>query len=780
MSETDTVVETQEFDWTAFLEMRNLEASPESAFSHVEASLETGVKEGMIVERQLDANENTFWLASIDSVYGPLLKLSWLGDENLQEIWHDLTKEKLYPLGYCQMNKMQLEPPKHVAEMCPLWETLALQYLEDASFDTVSMHFLDDEGITPVERIKIGMGVHVTTLKKSYDAKIIANHGGLLHLQDLADPSIEEFVFYNSPRIAQPKGGGLKKPPNDLIRQTKFPSTFTKHETVEVLVDGQPQLGVLETCTGTKVKIEAEGGDTIINTCPGLMLAPVGTLLTETKVDKPVASKEKFRQLTIAEDLGFEKDQKLMILINQKEFHPCTILDLIGHFVKLKIETKGQTYITSVHNPVLFPINWCQSFGLNFHIMKSYQDQLAKHNEKDETTADQPLTSATPPPTSSSEELQRGSWCPPIYFNYKCYSASFLSRARLAGLPKKVGPGPVQLVMREVLNLIIGSSFKSGSVLKRLEAKSEHFSMADFVIEELKGKSRVLNLKAKIAIPTKAHQVDKYLREMCQKLSACPNLVSTVVYEDTCPVDCHSRPKADFKEDDSNPGSNNGKLERLPSRRSRVGKKRRHPDALLVENSKQNNGTSSEAESEASSSRPSSPCPRKKRTKEWGTILPKSEIRTRGAKLPNFSLHLKIRPSRKDQRAMESSDSYRSSSAYSAENLLSKSGGKKGRRELPPAFSLRDFPKPPPPIRRLRLEGNPEFWTPQDTAKFLSQTPDCAHLARFVVEDDIDGPAFMLLNYPTVKEYWKLKTSTAISLCRHVESVVLAHRCLAF
>lgn len=779
MSETDKVVETKEFDWTAFLEMRNLEASPESAFSHVEASLETGVKEGMIVERQLDASENTFWLASIDSVYGPLLKLSWLGDENLQEIWHDLTKEKLYPLGYCQMNKMQLEPPKNVAEMCPLWETLALQYLEDASFDTVSMHFLDDEGITPVERIKAGMGVHVTSLNRSYDAKILANHGGLLHLQEVSDSSNEEFVFYNHPRIAQPKGGTLKKPPSDLIRQAKFPSAFNKHEAVEILVDGQPQLGLLENCTGSKIKIDDEA---IINTCPGLQLAPIGTFLSGDRTnEKPAAAKEKFRQMTCAEDLGFEKGQKMMILINKKEFHPCTIITLSSHFITLNIETKTSkgnvNYITSVHNPIVFPISWCQSHGLSFHIMKSYQDQLAK------IPTSKPEEEKEPEPTleSSNTSDQQGSWCQPIYFNYKCYSASFLSRARLAGLPKKVGPGPVQLVMREVLNLIIGSSFKSGSVLKRLEAKSEHFAMADFVIEELKGKSRVLNLKAKIAIPTKAHQVDKYLREMCQKLSACPNLVSTVLFEDTCPVDCHSRPKADFKEDDSNPGSNNGKTgnigDRLPSKRTKVGKKRKHPDALLVENSKVN-GTSSEAESEASSSRPSSPCPRKKRSKEWGNILPKSEIRTRGAKLPNFSLHLKIRPSRKDQRAMESSDSYRSS--YSAENLLSKSGGKKGRRELPPAFSLRDFPKPPPPIRRLRLDGNPEFWTPQDTAKFLSQTPDCAHLARFVVEDDIDGPAFMLLNYPTVKEYWKLKTSTAISLCRHVESVVLAHRCLAF
>ena len=42
----------------------------------------------------------------------------------------------------------------------------------------------------------------------------------------------------------------------------------------------------------------------------------------------------------------------------------------------------------------------------------------------------------------------------------------------------------------------------------------------------MKGKSRVVNLKANIEIPTKAEHVEKYLREMCQKLSACPNLVS--------------------------------------------------------------------------------------------------------------------------------------------------------------------------------------------------------------------------------------------------------------
>jgi hypothetical protein len=58
-----------------------------------------------------------------------------------------------------------------------------------------------------------------------------------------------------------------------------------------------------------------------------------------------------------------------------------------------------------------------------------------------------------------------------------------------------------------VLNLLIGSSFKSGSVLKRLELKDGSNPRQFFVVEEFKGKSRVVNLKANIEIPTRQDQV---------------------------------------------------------------------------------------------------------------------------------------------------------------------------------------------------------------------------------------------------------------------------------
>jgi hypothetical protein len=81
----------------------------------------------------------------------------------------------------------------------------------------------------------------------------------------------------------------------------------------------------------------------------------------------------------------------------------------------------------------------------------------------------------------------------------------------------------------------------------------------------------------------------------------------------------------------------------------------------------------------------------------------------------------------------------------------------------------------PPPIRDIQLQSNPERWSVEDTAEFLSATTDCAHLAHFMLEDGIDGAAFMLLTYPTVKSYWSLSMPSAIQLCQHVESVKLAH-----
>ena len=121
-STCNTKYKAWEFDWMSYLEYANkrrktdketnmqsmIEAAPNDLFLHVEASLDGGVREGMIVEIPYDVYQSgedesnqRFWLAKVEAVYGPLLKLSYVGyrDEKKPVIWHDLTQKRLFPLG---------------------------------------------------------------------------------------------------------------------------------------------------------------------------------------------------------------------------------------------------------------------------------------------------------------------------------------------------------------------------------------------------------------------------------------------------------------------------------------------------------------------------------------------------------------------------------------------------------------------------------------------------------------------------------------------------------
>lgn len=148
-----------DFDYMTFMEDRGLVGVPETCFSHVEASHDTGIKENMVVELQLPGEAQKFWLATIVNTHCALLSLTLVGDkEGSKPLWHDLSKKPLYPLGWCQRNKIDLEPPDEIKARVGNWQDLALQYLEDISIDTLDLHHVDAAnggGLTPAERLKV-------------------------------------------------------------------------------------------------------------------------------------------------------------------------------------------------------------------------------------------------------------------------------------------------------------------------------------------------------------------------------------------------------------------------------------------------------------------------------------------------------------------------------------------------------------------------------------------------------------------------------------------------
>jgi hypothetical protein len=67
--EDDGMIEVSEIDWLDYFDRTNQKVSdkkmfsavPDSAFLHVEASLDSGVKEGYVVEYLWDEANNAYW-----------------------------------------------------------------------------------------------------------------------------------------------------------------------------------------------------------------------------------------------------------------------------------------------------------------------------------------------------------------------------------------------------------------------------------------------------------------------------------------------------------------------------------------------------------------------------------------------------------------------------------------------------------------------------------------------------------------------------------------------
>jgi len=292
------------------------------------------------------------------------------------------------------------------------------------------------------------------------------------------------------------------------------------------------------------------------------------------------------------------------------------------------------------------------------------------------------------------------------------------------------------LVMKEVLSRLIGSSFKSGAVLKKLEIGTRR-PRPKYWVETMKGKSRVLLLQSDVEIPSLASQVAPFCREVCQKLSCCPYLFGPQLVGEECPSACNSRPKSDFHTVEGD-----GRPRRGVKRRRRGGRGGGGVDTGGQQTP--GAGAQSPCQSSSGSSPSASPTPSTTVT----TCTTRESSPTHNTEQQQ---QLAVKPSSKDKETLErilaekcregeltgsreisppprlpSPKLLRSKSLGSGGSLSFSGGlGEAGlaprivelsrRGGLQPAFNV-DFSTPcpdmedPPPVRRLVLKSNPLFW----------------------------------------------------------------------
>lgn len=505
------------------------------------------------------------------------------------------------------------------------------------------------------------------------------------------------------------------------------------------------------------------------------------------------------------EEHEFERGMKLEAVNpdNPNQICASTITKMVGPllWVHLDNSVKGMaSHIEDVDSFNLFPVGWCESNG--YQLKPPRKISFGKKQHRRMSLLDKKDLNGEEYRSQTYHHVKSGDngdcWCPKIYFNHKCFSGPYLSKGRIAELPKCVGPGPIELVMKEVLSMLCSVAYKSSRVLK--EIQQEGPANPSMQQQVLKAKYKGKSYRAVVEVCRKVSQLEEFCRQVCIKLECCPYLFSPLFVEDNCPENCMQLTKTKYpysygykkkkKLPVGRPPGGHTNLENGPKIPAKRGRKRKrfhliHKKSHSVPTQKpeeENNGDQEEGSTNGENGDEGfidddrsgdnevdndednrSIIPTKKpggfKRKYTHHIPAPSDIQTRGAKLPRYSFE------RKTHKKILLSHT---SPPLKAKPKLEKY---ESAVSLPPSLTKEIYPKLPK-NDDLHSNTNPLDWSVDDVIRFL-KTTDCYHLARIIKEQEIDGQSFMLMSLPAIQEHLDLKLGPAVKLCHQIERVKL-------
>ncbi|CAG4953891.1 unnamed protein product [Colias eurytheme] len=848
-----------DFDWNNYLENNKSVPVPEELFSHVELSLFNGIKQGMLLEVCHKNNPDVYWIANITMVCGHLLRIKFIGAEN--DFWCDISNTKVHPLGWCGKYDELIEPPDEINEKCG--DTI-IEIMKKALLvgQSVSIEALNNKGLSPIDRIKVGMKVEIQNLIDPYKywiATVDENVGGRLLLRyDGADDDLPQFwLFFSNPRINSFGSVTNKGSPwqfkypgkvNKFSCKNKL-STQLRQSAEESIKEPTPADLFLPNPTyeahsfSTGMKVEALSPSDMKTIRPATVTKIFNNLHFLVVLDDHLEDYEDTKMAWLCDNMhpyiypiGFAKQNNInfrppktykefdwdeylsktssvpapeycfgkkdllkgieanMMLeaahpLHQDEVYVASVDRKAEHMVLVELIPIGEKFWYSQDSDLLFPVGWCDSNNYELHIPDVNPKEPPKQEEK-----------------KVREEMKKTEeWCDRIFFNYKCYAGPSISRNKLSQLPKHVGPGPLCLVLKEVLNKIISASYKPAKLLKDWETEGP--PEEGMRLEMLRAKLKTSTYHAYVPIATSASQLSSFCRSVCVRLQACPSLFGPIACPDICPNNCQNVDKSTFHNGTERRGRPKGSVNGRRKKKKAAPEKREKEPPPEVDTHK--DGESVESEHSAASTPPSESGTRPnspesmsdykrgtRRKREAKNNYPKLEMKTRGAKLPNFALQMKeAHWDKKDVETIYSNscakkqshesdtenDNESSCNSRDAKNISDVSDS-----EEPELKKLKfNFDDPLPSDNKMfekdapmswlkgktKLARNPLHWSVDDVYNYLINTDDCKLIAEKMKQEEIDGQAFIMLDLPMIRDFLHMKKEFAVQLCKHITMV---------
>ncbi|KAF8767845.1 Scm-like with four MBT domains protein 2 [Argiope bruennichi] len=734
------------------------------------------IKCGMKLELMDIDNPNNVWIVTIKQNIGGRLLLHYDGCEEASncDMWLFYLSDYLYPVGFAKLNNLQYSPPKGIEckHSEKEWEMILQNSFEEAEKLPFPSHIFEPK--IPLEKLtfKEGMKLEAVNIQNYAEicpatvTKVVNDYYFLVTIDNHIDEQVTNAVLCcnsNTPFV--------------------FPIKWAEEHELEV-----------KSPKGYKSDGSKFSWDDYLQFCKA-EAAPVDIF--------PMCFM----------NMGFETGMKLETAdpFNPNNIYAATIVKVVEPLMWVDFDNetpKQKNIIYSINSFDIFPVGWCASNSYPLQTPSIYKSKERSCPVLEEQgRIEKPAQEA---PVLSPAGQQCKSWCPKIYFNHRCFTGPLLSKSRLAELPQAIGPGPLHLVIQDVIYRVVNIAYKSSRVLQILQVNGKPSpGMQPLIIKaKYKGKTN----RATIEVIRNSEQVEEFCKNICQKLECCPYLFGPKHVGETCPSNCHTQTKTKFgynfvkkqKKVGRPPlhanciSSDNGEVvKRGPGRK----KKRKHWTHLNAhiggdnqppekrsksrDSSETDEGSKNDLKEKVKSDSNEPASPQSGRIPLIGKKKLKhttsSSIVTRGAKLPNFGLWHHVssfhnrrgRPRTRPMRPFPPRKVGRPVGS-TKKNIAAAAAQLKSKRLMEySSLHLDDASKyemPPRRPKRTLLDSNPIDWTVEDVVKYLQKT-DYAPLAPLLKEQEIDGPALLMLNIFNVQEYLHLKPEPAEKFCYLIKNL---------
>ncbi|XP_076304706.1 scm-like with four MBT domains protein 2 isoform X2 [Tachypleus tridentatus] len=481
---------------------------------------------------------------------------------------------------------------------------------------------------------------------------------------------------------------------------------------------------------------------------------------------------------------GFEGNMKLEAVNLFQPYQICAatvnrVIEPIMWIQLDSVDTFHPHHIVPLNSQEIFPVGWCES---NSYPLKPPRTCLSKRQRKlmkkiGFTSTEGTYSLNKTEVKSTTTKVGGKAWCPKIYFNHRCFTGPYLSKSRLAELPRHIGPGPVPLVMKEAVSMLVNVAYQSRRVLRELQlhGRSDPSMQQHFLKAKHKGRTH----RAMVEVARRSDQVEEFCKKICKQLECCPYLFGPKYVGDDCPERCFSLTKTKYvqnmlKKKISQTPPSAGVYRRGKGKKRRCWRvlqkyiKQKQPITAATTNSADLGESVGNITPGATLRKLASH--RKRKYKRL--IQQHSPVVTRGSRFSTVSLEqcgMKrqhsvipeyLQPPKKPCIPVNMAIS----NTVERSELLT---------HVPKTESYVESANHIKVVKPIELKSNPLEWSVDDVVTYIKST-DCAPLARVLKEQEVDGQALLLLTLPAVQEFLELKLGPAIKFCHQVEQVKLA------